>query len=667
MKRIVALAALLSSTCISGFCQQKEPEYEMFKTEYTTDSTGKSVPVENPEYYRIRAKDSSSWGFQKRTGEIAIPLGKYKFLNTIDDQGMILAHKKGGKKGYIDITEKVLIPFDYDEIGIFSKCLAKDLAPVIIGKKQGFINRKGEVVIPLEYDARSYVTYFYESGVAILTKNGKAGAIGPENNILVPFEYDEIERSDIRDCLIARKGDGWIIISTKGKQLSDYNNHTIVKAPFGSLPTNSKGLPMLIMDEPHEKSGNKPYIQKYKNNLRKSEDSLTMPGKTRYAYIDSTAHEVVPFGVYDYAEPFGLGRKAIVVQHGKYGLIDEYGKTILPNSYDYLERPMKFSHFADIYVATRGNEITLFDKDANTLPIKGITSYQNINGLLIAADTRGKTGVINYQGEEMIPFLYDTLYSCSYDGFIAKKEGRYGYISFKNEIIHSFDYRYIYDLGFERVYINNTGKAGLYNNNNQLVIPFEYDMIYNTHYDQTGKGRYIVIKEGKVGTVDSDNEVVIPIIYDGLSGWVEYGPKGHFVKKAGKYGLITPAGKIIVPIEYDYVSLPMKGVIVVRKNGKYGAISWHNKVILPCIYDNMISDINIWYFSFGEKYEDKLVTLKDGIWSYFDLDGNPIRQQVPKTEITENYQYQLNRGEPSNESPDFDMKQATGLIFEEMQ
>ena len=668
MKRIVTLAALLSSTCISGFCQQKEPEYEAYKTEYATDSTGKSVPVGNPEYYRIRAKDGSSWGFKKKTGEFAIPLGKYKFMNTIDNRGMILAHKKGGKKGYIDITEKVLIPFVYDEIGVFSKCQAKDLAPVIIDKKQGFINRKGEVIIPLEYDAQSRVAYFYEPGVAILTKNGRAGAIGPENNIIVPFEYDEVKRSDNRDCLIARKGDSWIIFSTEGKQLSDYSNHTIVEAPFGSLPADSKGLPMLIAENGYEKIRNRLQSNiEYMNGSRRVKDSLKMLAKLKYAYIDSTARAIVPFGVYDYAEPFGLGRKAIVVKDGKYGLIDEYGKTVLPNSYDYLERPMKYSHFADIYVATRGNEITLFDKDANVFPIKGITSYSNIDGLLIAADTQNKTGVINYQGKQTIPFLYDTLYSCKYGGFIAKKDALYGYISPKNEIIHSFDYRYIYRLKAGMAYINSEGKVGLYDHKNRLIIPFEYDMIYDSYYGQKGKDRYIVQKEGKVGTVDSDNEVVIPILYDGLSGWVEYGPKGHFVKKDGKYGLISPEGKTIVPIEYDYVGLPVKGVIVVRKAGKYGAISWNNRVILPCIYDKLIDDISFWSFDFGEKHEDKLVALKDGIWSYFDPTGKLIRTNVPKEEIQKYYQYIFDWGEPSNESPDFNMIQAGGLVWEDMQ
>ena len=42
--------------------------------------------------------------------------------------------QKDGKVGVIDITEKALIPFIYDNIGAFSNC--RDSAPAIKNKKQ---------------------------------------------------------------------------------------------------------------------------------------------------------------------------------------------------------------------------------------------------------------------------------------------------------------------------------------------------------------------------------------------------------------------------------------------------------------------------------------------------------------------------------------------------
>ena len=65
-------------------------------------------------------------------------------MNPVDKYGMILA-QKDGKEGYIDITDKVLIPFIYDNVGVFSTGV--ELASVIKDGKQGFINRKGEIII----------------------------------------------------------------------------------------------------------------------------------------------------------------------------------------------------------------------------------------------------------------------------------------------------------------------------------------------------------------------------------------------------------------------------------------------------------------------------------------------------------------------------------------
>lgn len=551
-------------------------------------------------------------------------------------------------------------------MGVFS--ISQDLAPVIIGKKQGFVNRKGEIVIPLEYDARSRVTYFYEPGVAILTKNGKYGAIGPRNNIIVPFEYDKIETSVSKDCLIVTKGAEWATFSFQGRQMSEYCDYEIINPSHGSLPPDSRDLPMLITTTgiKNQREGLNSSVE-YRNGSKKVKDSLKMGIGTQYAYMDNLQKTIVLFGVYEFAEPFGLGRKAIAVRKGKYGIIDERGEAVVPFEYDLIERPHQFSHYSDLFVATRGKDVTILDKNAKPIPIEGITMYDNRNGNLIVTDSQGKTGCVDYGGRQTVPFSYDALRSYRDIGFIAVRAGWQGLISTRNDIIVPLEYRNIYGLMEGTVFIDRTGKAGMLDRDMRVVIPFEYDAIYDTYYHDRGeKTRYIVVKADKVGTIDSDNNVIIPIVYDKLSGLVEYGPNAHFAKKEGKFGLISPAGQTIVPIEYDYVDLPAGGVVVVRKNRKYGAVSLRKSVILPCEYDIIISDINLWNFNFGEQHENKLVVLKNGVWSYLDLTGKPIRQQVPETEIRKKYQYRLDWGEPSNESPDFDMKPAVSTLWEEM-
>lgn len=630
-----------------AFCQSSENDYIIFE-DYNTDSL---------EYYRIKAKDDSSWGFINKAGEIVIPLGKYEYLNPIDQQGMILA-RKDGKEGYIDITGKILIPFIYDNVGVFSDSVG--LASITKKGKQGFINYKGDIIIPLEYDEISYLSYFHDSGVAILAKNGRYGVIGPRNNMIIPFKYNKIEYLNNQDCFVVTKGKKWATFSFDGKQLSKFDNYIIIPNRQNLFP-NQKKCPLLITTEKNEKDlANLLMNTDYTNGTKRFRDSIEASLGGEFAYIDKSKQIIIPFGMYDYAEPFGLGQNAIVAQKGAYGIINEHGKVVLPLNYDFLERFSNYVPFMDIFLATKGQIVTVFDSSIKKVPVEGIVSYLHWNNNIFISNIHGKKGILDYAGIQTIPFEYDTLYF-SYctpiEGFIAKKNNMYGFITKENDIIKPFEYKNIYELKDQLVFINTDGKAGMYNEKGEIKLPFEYDAIYDTYYTnfEPEESKYIVIKNGKVGTVDIHNKVVIPIIYDGLSGWVEYGPEAHFAKKNGKFGLISYEGQVIIPLEYEYVDLPASGIIVVRKNGKYGAISLANKEILPCIYDKIFDDIPVEYD--GNRQKPKLVVLQNDAWSYYDIKGKVIRKNIPKSEIIKKYGYRLEWGGPSNEHTDFDLKQ----------
>ena len=664
MKQILIVLSFLLTITVPLFCQEKYSTHN----EYTTDSTGRTILRTGLKYQRI--SNDSSWGFRDSIGNIVIPLGKYSFLNPIDDQGMILA-KKDGKEGFIDINENILIPFIYDDVGVFSECV--DLAPAVKNKKQGFINRKGETIIPFEYDYTSYVRYFYEPGIVVLLKNGKYGVINAENKVIVPFIYSKIDFNRGNGFIIAWQQEKWACFSTTGKQLSDFNNYKIVeKSPLGFLPKDGENLPILVTTKENER-----LLAKLKNtieysNARKEQRNFMIAQEgAKYAYLDKNHNFIIPFGMYDYADVFGLGRKAIVANKGKYGIINEYGELVLPLEYDFVEQPSIYSNYASIFLATKQNAVTIFDENLNIIPTTGIVSYLDYNGALIVSDKENKKGRIDYTGKQTIPFLYDTLYNNSnIPGYIAKKDGMYGFVSQKNKVIKPFQYNYIYALSGNMTYVDQNNKVGVFNKDGNVMIPFEYDAIHATYYNHSVyktsfpniKNIYIVEKDGKIGTIDDKNNVIIPIIYDGLSGWVEYGPEAHFVKNNDKYGIISHKGEIIIPIEYDYVGMPQKGVIPVRKNGKYGVVSWKNKEILPCIYDNVILDI-LWLEFGDEKQIPKIVVLQQNIWEYYNLNGTLLQSNVPLKEINSKYDYILNWGEPSNENYDFDLRQK-GMLRE---
>ena len=99
--------------------------------------------TESESFKRIMGENS--WGFVNQDGDTIIPLKKYKFLNPIDNKGMILAHSNG-KSGYINIKQDTLISFIYDDLSVFSH----GLAPAKKNGKYGYIDIKGKVVIPFK-------------------------------------------------------------------------------------------------------------------------------------------------------------------------------------------------------------------------------------------------------------------------------------------------------------------------------------------------------------------------------------------------------------------------------------------------------------------------------------------------------------------------------------
>lgn len=467
-----------------------------------------------------------------------------------------------------------------------------------------------------------------------------------------------------------------ITVSAFCQENNNANYEIVQKSPLGYLPKDSKNLPILVTTKENKKDlATLKNTIDYLNAKKEQRNFMIAQRGAKYAYLDNN-NFVVPFGVYDFADVFGLGRKAIVANKGKYGIIDEHGKLVLPLEYDFIEQPSIYSNYANVFLATKQNAVTIFDENLNVIPTTGIVSYLDNDGSIFVTNQENKKGLVNYKGKQTIPFLYDTLYQAwsvpRIDGYIAKKDGFYGLISYDNKIIQPFKYNYIYALNGNAVYVDQNNKVGIFDENGKIMIPFEYDAIYKTYYNHSVyktsfpniENIYIVEKNGKIGTIDDKNNVIIPIIYDGLSGWVEYGPEAHFVKNNGKYGIISHKGEIIIPIEYDYVGLPQNGIIRVIKNGKNGVVSWKNKEILPCIYDKVVLDIP--WFDFGnEKQIPKIVTLQQNLWKYFDLNGKLLQSNVPLKEINDKYDYVFKLGEPSNEHYDFDLKQKGGLKKEE--
>jgi hypothetical protein len=109
-----------------------------------------------------------------------------------------LGYVEGGKWGFIDKYNKVIIPFKFNSSYSFSD----GMAWIVSAGKIGFINKSGVVIIKPQFDN---VENFVQ-GVAVVNKGysyneytgekntGKWGLINKAGKYIIPLEYDEIKR-----------------------------------------------------------------------------------------------------------------------------------------------------------------------------------------------------------------------------------------------------------------------------------------------------------------------------------------------------------------------------------------------------------------------------------------------------------------------------------------
>ncbi|MCK5867535.1 MAG: WG repeat-containing protein [Mycoplasmataceae bacterium] len=562
--------------------------------------------TESQTYKRISG--NKTWGFVNQDGDTIIPLNKYKFLNPIDEEGMILG-ENNGKRGYINIAQDTLIPFIYDDLSVFSQ----GLAPAKQNGKYGYIDRNGVVVIPFKYENESH---FYKCKLASAKWNGKYGFIDQKGNSVIPIKFEKVRSNKIDSFVCAMQNGKWAFFSCSGERLTDFDFDKITESYYDDR--------------------NYTYFERGLCRVKRN-------GKV--AYLNKDFKEVVNFGTYEVAEPF-RNYLGIVAKNGKYGIIDTLGNVILPIKYDFIEHPTEYSNESDLFAVKKGKNIQLLDKKANPITdfdikefewdsYKGKESYQRY---FVLTNSSGMVGTVSDKGMKEIPFEYQEIKP--FDGksvTYAKQNGKYGLIDYNGKIILPLEYDDVYSQKFFDYYIiNSSGKYGMVDKEGSQIISFSYQNITPVHYDRNN--RFMVEQNGLYGVIDLEENIIIPIEYDEISNWVEYGPKEHFVTKDGKKGLISRNGKIVIPTQYDEIWVDNIKLIKVKSNGLYGTIDWENKIVHPIKYEQIL-----WEWPYLTQNPMDTIYLKEkGKYFSTDTKGKVLEPNISKKLIDEKFGYLLN-------------------------
>lgn len=334
----------------------------------------------------------------------------------------------------------------------------------------------------------------------------------------------------------------------------------------------------------------------------------------------------------------------VVQKNGKEGVINKYQELVLPISYNNIRVIDKK------IVAQIGEKISVFDLNGKKiLEESGVCIVPNKDIYLELKND--KMGMLDENGKEIVPPLYDIIRYLSNGLAIVKSEGKYGVINKEGKILTPIKYSYIkdYSNGMALVidenmnggFINDKGievispkfkytedfqknstvvlienKFAVIDKNGNYTIPPQEERInsigkdlysvkegdkfylknmYNINinniaYDEIGtvKDGMIAIKIGdKFGYINEKGKNIIKPEYKEIGECLN----GIIVAKSeinGKFGLLDYKGKFIVAPKYEYIKDRNKETFIVGNNeGKEGVINKFGKEILPLIYDSV--------------------------------------------------------------------------------
>jgi hypothetical protein len=557
-----------------------------------------------------RINDNNSWGFINEKGTEVIPLGIYEFLNPIDEKNMILA-KKNGKEGYIDIHQNILIPFVFEDLGVFTDI---GLAPAKKNGKSGAINREGKIIVPFIYDE---VNYFYNSGLAIVRKDQKFGFVNALGKEIIPVIYENADQTMTDRIVLVSKNKKWAFFSGNGEELTDFKFDEVKQA---SIEQNGRD----------------------KDTYFKGGLAIVIIGN-RTQYIDRNLKEVIPFGKYDYSESLNKNGFGIVGKNNKFGIINNKGIEVVSLEYDKIEHPKRYSNILELFVLQKNGSLKILDENIKVIK-ENISAYSwdkidfndHYLNVLLLKDKLNKFGVIDEKGRTIIPFEFEELRP--FDGqatTTAKKNSNFGIIDFKNKELIPFENDEIYSNKSSQIFIvKQKDKFGLYNKDGNKIIDFVFEDLQPCYYDEDNK--FIVKSKGKYGIIDIKGKEIIPNEFDEISNWVEYGPEAHFVTKNKKIGMYSRDGIQLIPPIYDELNYLTNNIIVVSQNKKYGVISISNKNIIPLDYDKIYID---WSEIYYENKEPEIYVLKNGVYSQLDKNNKKVRTNLSENEIKEKFRY----------------------------
>ncbi len=631
-----------------------------------------------------KAKKDNKWGCIDKHEKVIIPF-EYEDMEVSTSGLVKLKKGYNGKWGCIDKHGNTILPFNYDNLTLIEdgRIMTKYIwgnwgtfdrnGNVIISEskmnnglikgerygKFGIRTEDNKVIVPYEYDEIEP----FVNGKAKARKDYRWGIFDEHGNINVAFIYDEIEKF-IDGKARARKDKKWGSIDEIGNELIE-NEIELPNGLFLGKKFNLYGL-RSISNEIIV-----PYLYDFINEFKNGKAIASKNSK--WGILDDKGNELSPFeyeNIQNFVDGLAIACKLIgpLKFYDDWGIIDENGNEIPENEIEVSNGYIIGQKFTLFGVRTKEN-ITVISYEYEEIMhfannIFKVSTNDNWglievgNGIILPIEFKD-IGPL-YEGKARVCLEFDKV------GWNKKKVAiKYGCINSKADFIIPLEFSFIDNFINGKARAKIGVKWGFIDEIGSVIIPFIYDEISNFKY---GKARAKIDKNW--GLIDEQGKIVVPFYYDAISDFQEGKAKvrlgsgeidcfkskyknsnyfnyvdtngflifstffsriGEFVSGKAiaiitdlngfeKYGCVCEKGDILIPFEYDRLTYFDNGIAIAMQNGTYYRINEQGvKVILN--EDEAVEEYlhqNLYEESNNVEFDNK----KTLYWIIYDIDSN---------------------------------------------
>lgn len=529
--------------------------------------------------------------FQARTPEIFNLKG---ILNT-----KVIVLQKENKFGMIALNGKIIIPFEYDFIGLNYAnffCIEKQ-------GKYGIANHLGEIIQEPIFD---------EITGQLVTIEKKQGVLSSTlNKYLIPPRFDEVKHYS--KSKFSQIPTSLYVINNKKYGLVDLNNQMILPTIYEKLSRYRKDYFLVTMNG-NRKIINKDGTDYLSGNFESIKYMKGWPNglkvKTEKHYgvmdFDSKEWKITP----KYEEINYWGHLLFKIKKDSlWGIIDVFENIILPIEYDEINRkkirigskwgfldhlakiktPVIFDEILNKNIVKKGNYWGMIDNEGDWVLSP---EYDKISGHLDYANIyKGdKVGIFSHKDSFLMSPKYESVEKLGDSFYLIKENRKWAVIDLQEIIIIPFDSHYVRVLLDKYFLVSKNRTISIYDLTGEKLLPDQFTKIQEIRCQN--KNAIIVYKKNKKGLLDENLNWILNCKYQDVNQELIFPTKNidqylFPVKKNNKWGYVFKGDKIGIPFQYDMANSFHQDFAIVKQGNQDFLIDTKGNLIHQKGYDEL--------------------------------------------------------------------------------